>query len=246
MHTIVYIAGKIGSGKTTLADLIVDILKNRNLNAQKVSYAAELKKQVNDFFYINKEGIIGNFTYKNYNDLYNTIKINADTLLTEYLNKYPQYQEYTTLDTINLEVSKIISYICTYHVLDNIELRKLYARLILQGWGTEVGRAISNGMIWADYLSEYIKSMSKETTFIIDDLRFTSEYSQLNKCNYRNKLIYIKGIKSPDINHTSEIELLVFREHCDTYIWNTYDIKDLTRKAYTFTDNVLCHDCIEV
>lgn len=236
MHTIVFVSGVIGSGKTYISDSIVNILQKRNLKSERVSYATALKKHVKNSFGITKDGSESCILYTDFNELYAMIHSEAINLINKYKLKYSNNID---LQEIQSDLSKVISYICMYHALSNVELKKIYARFVLQTWGTEIGRIISNGYIWADYLIEYIKSIKEDTYFIIDDLRFISEYERVIKYGFPNKLICIKGMSKHTSSHSSETEQALFREKCDDFIWNTYDEQDITRKAYTFVDTIL-------
>jgi len=196
---IISIAGKIGSGKDTIANIFQCLwLEEHFLN----------------------QGKHVNFSANNFNDLI--------SLFEREYRLIGRYNVIRFADKIKLMVSSLLS-VPLIKLEDREfketslgeKWNNLTPRVILQLLGTECGRNIIHPDIWVNSTLSHIKN---NEDYIIPDLRFKNEYNALKKLNsYMIKVIKYDII---DNNHNSENDINDITEW-DAIVINSGSMQEL-------------------
>lgn len=174
---LVGVSGKIGSGKTTLANIACN-----TVGAKKISFAGLLKCEVEKFL-LDHDAI---FIYEN---LYGTQEEKEEVIEIPTYHNFSEYFKYGLHNFIS----------CTLDGYYQTTGRKL-----MQWWGTEYRRQ-QNPEYWTQLLLECYHKYEDSDLVIVDDVRFPNEADTIKLVG--GYLIRIQDRAMSCSTHLSEVSL---------------------------------------
>ena len=204
---ILAITGRAYHGKSTLANQIEMDAVDFSLVPYKTAFAKKLKEVVKELLEVEKLPI------DKYTDTASNVLLTFTELCYRIENwiknlekKYNTSFNHIDKDDLVLRIHEVASFCFTYHHAPTS--RHLMSRLVLQKFGTDIGRYLVPG-VWIDFLIkdlQLLKSPSN-TLVIIDDVRFADEFAALQRVFGETELVGVVRDGLPIYNHASEVEI---------------------------------------
>ncbi len=224
MKNVLLISGKLQSGKNTFADIIKNILTERQISVRTDLFAGSLKEWCSEDFK-SVADYLNNFTES----------IKSAVKIFENVDRYPEREAF---------VRKIDSMLNELQIQNEnwYENKTKLTRLILQIYGTEIFRQRVDNDWWAKQLKKRVLESSSLFT-LITDVRFPNEIEVFYDMPEDYKIITIRverklNTESDIAQHESETALDNY--DCWNYIVdNNGSLEDLRYSAKVVLDDIL-------